>query len=222
MAQEIFEARWLALQALRAQGHMELEDFMGRGEPIEALEEAGLLEVRDLADAWQRYGKRVPTRQGERYLIHDAAQHIIVVRRNQLGALSEALRNLRDLPSAPLNDQATAARVQRIEQQMQRTHDSWALVRLQELLRWVRKGYMDLEQFQEVHGIGTDELLDNWICERYERDGRNGHAQLVPLLEGMRFLKRVDAWDIVLLKPGMEPLLLEYCRKMRPQRRANG
>jgi hypothetical protein len=221
MGREIFEARWNCLQGLRAQGHMDLEDYMGAGESLIPLMEAGLLTERDLQDEWQRYQKMVPTVQGERYFIHDKAHHVIVVRRTQLGALSEALRAHRGVPVPAVAALPVTERLQRVDAQLATANDTWSLVRFQELRRWIQKGYMDLEHFREQHKVTEEMLLRSWICERRERSGRHGTIQLVPMLDGMIYLKRVDAWEMVLVKPGMEEQLLAHCTPGRTQHRVS-
>lgn len=220
MGQEIFEARWNSLSALRAIGHMELEDFMGVGEDLAPLVDAGLLVFRDLADEWQRYGKLVPTQQGERFLVHDAHNHLIMVKRTQLGALSEMLRRYRGEPAPVANPIPVMERLQRVDRQLAQAHDTWSLVRLQEMRRWVQKGYMDLDHFKEMYHITDERLISSWTCEKREKPGRHG-SPLVPMLDGMLYLKRVDAWDLVLVKPGMEEALVDHCLPGMPGQASN-
>ncbi len=223
MGREIFEARWACLQGLRSQGHMNLEDFMGWGESLVPLVETGLMRENDLDDEWQRYGKLFPTAQGERYLIHDRLHHVIVVRRTQMGALSEVLRSHRGQDALPLTALPVTERLQRVDAQLALAGDTWSLVRFQEMRRWVQKGYMDLDHFRELYKVSEDTLLRTWLCERRERPGRHGSAQLVPMLDGMAYLKRVDAWEMVLVKPGMEEALFAHCTPGRTaQRVSNG
>lgn len=197
---------------------MDLEDFMGWGESLVPLVETGLMRETDLSDEWQRYGKLFPTAQGERYLIHDRSHHVIVVRRTQLGALSELLRAHRGQPVPSLASLPVSERLQRVDAQLATANDTWSMVRFQEMRRWLQKGYMDLDHFRELYQVTEDMLLRTWVCERRERPGRHGSVQLAPMLDGMMYLKRVDAWEMVLVKPGQEEALLAHCAPGRNNR----
>jgi hypothetical protein len=214
MSAAVFDARWNRLQKLRDLGYEELTDFLGRRGGLGSLVRLGLLRKREEGAVFQRYHGYVPTEAGEEFLLHVMERELVLVKPEKSATLFLHL-DKDPYPNAPFKDtyaEPTLAQFQAVEQlKLESGRDLWKLQRAEELHTYLLKGYMDLRAFTKRTGAGEGMLLRAGLCAgREERThDRSLHLQVTPA--GEPYLLEVDAFGLLLVRPGMELPLFAQC-----------
>lgn len=156
-------------------------------------------------DAYEGYR---PTHVGLTYLLHEDEHHLIMVRPAKVAEVNERLMTYTQA-------QAEGALVNLAYEFAQAEARGWsaqgddlpgaeeAVARLQ------RRGYVLLQDFQQRHGIGTDELIVSGVLRYLEHRsaGRLPNMDVGP--KAKHCLMCSTRWQRLFVRPDMESTLLE-------------
>lgn len=220
MSAAVFELRWNRLLDLRASGHEELVDFLGRHASIAPLVRMGLLRRREAGTEFQRYNGYVPTRKGLKFLAHVPEEELILVRPEKSASLFLELQN-DPMPKAPFKDtfaEATSAQFEAVmEQKANAGRDLWRVQRAEQLWNCLVDGYMDIRSFTKRHGAGEGSLLRLGLCKPRVVKPHERALEIQVTDEGAPYLEELENYGILLVKPGMELPLFELCEPAKSE-----
>lgn len=212
MSAQVFEARWSRIQRSREQGYEELSDFLGRHASMGPLVRCGLLRKREEWSEFQRYHGYVPTEKGDPFLLYIPDKELVLVRPGKSAPLFLELKN-DPAPNAPFKEtyaEPTQAQFMAVEEmRVNAGRDGWRVKRAEILRQHLMQGYMDLRAFTKRTGAGEGGLLREGLVKPKNERTSDEHLSYVVTKEGGRFLTPVDAFDLLLVAPGMELPLLE-------------
>jgi hypothetical protein len=214
MSVAMFEMRWNRLQHLRATGHEELCDFLGRRVGLGPLVRLGLLRRREANDEFQRYNGYVPSKKGEEYLLYAKEEELILVRPEKSASLF-LLMESDPLPKAFFKEtfaEPTAAQFMAVEEARANAgRDIWRIQRADHLRSKLLDGYMDMRAFTQRHGAGDGALLRLGLCRPRPERPHDRALDIEVTAEGAVYLEEVENHGILLVKPGMELPLFALC-----------
>ena len=211
MSAQVFEARWSRIQRSREQGYEELSDFLGRHASLGPLVRCGLVRKREEWSEFQRYHGYVPTEKGESFLLYIPDKELVLVRPGKSAPLFLELKN-DPAPQAPFKEtyaEPTQAQFMAVEEmRMNAGRDNWRVKRADVLRQYLMQGYMDIRSFTKRTGVGEGGLLREGLVKPRPDRINDQHLNYEITKEGTSFLTPVDAYDLLLISPGMElPLL---------------
>jgi hypothetical protein len=220
MSAAIFELRWNRLLDLRASGHEELVDFLGRHASLGPLVRLGLLRRRENASEFQRYNGYVPTRKGLKFMDHVPEEELILVRPEKSASLFLALQG-DPLPKAPFKEtfaEPTASQYEAaMEQKANAGRDVWRVQRAEYLWNAISDGYMDIRCFTMRHGAGEGSLLRLGLCKPRVVKPHERALEIQVTAEGAPYLEEVQNFGLLLVKPGMELPLYCLCEPAKSE-----
>ncbi|HNU55266.1 MAG TPA: hypothetical protein PKN30_01660 [Flavobacteriales bacterium] len=211
MSAQVFEARWSRIQRSREQGYEELSDFLGRHASLGPLVRCGLVRKREEWSEFQRYYGYVPTEKGESYLLYIPDKELVLVRPGKSAPLFLELKN-DPAPQAPFKEtyaEPTQAQFMAVEEmRMNAGRDGWRVKRADVLRQYLMQGFMDIRSFTKRTGVGEGGLLREGLIKPRPERINDQHLNYEITKEGAAYLTPVDAFDLLLIAPGMElPLL---------------
>lgn len=214
MSAAMFEMRWNRLQDLRANGHEELGDFLGRRASLGPLVRLGLLRRREMNVEYQRYNGHVPSARGEEFLFHAKEEELILVRPEKSASLFLLLQS-DPMPRAPFKEtfaEPTASQFMAMEEARANAgRDVWRVQRADELKARLMNGYMDMRVFTQRHGAGDGALLRLGLVRPRPERPHDRAIELEVTEEGANYLEEVMNYGLLLVKPGMELPLFALC-----------
>lgn len=220
MSAAVFEMRWNRLLDLRASGHEELTDFLGRHSSLGPLVRLGLLRRRESGSEFQRYNGYVPTRKGLQFLIHAPEEELILVRPEKSASLFLELQN-DPMPKALFKEtfaEPTSPQLKDVmEQKANAGRDVWRVQRAEFLWNAVIEGFMDMRCFTKRHGAGDGSLLRLGLCKPRVNKPHERALEIQVTAEGAPYLEEVINFGLLLVKPGMELPLFELCEPARAE-----
>ena len=207
MSALVFEARWHRIQRSREQGYEELQDFMGRYASLGPLVRCGLLRKREEWSEFQRYYGYIPTEKGEQYLLYIPDKELVLVRPGKSAPLFLELKN-DPAPNAPFKEtyaEPTQAQIMALEEMRANAgRDTWRIKRADLLRQHVMIGYMDIRSFTKRTGVGDGGLLREGLVKPRAERANDQLLSVEVTKEGFEFLTPLDAYDLLLVNPGME------------------
>ena len=207
MSALVFEARWHRIQRSREQGYEELQDFMGRYASLGPLVRCGLLRKREEWSEFQRYYGYIPTEKGEQYLLYIPDKELVLVRPGKSAPLFLELKN-DPAPNAPFKEtyaEPTQAQIMALEEmRVNAGRDTWRIKRADLLRQHVMMGYMDIRSFTKRTGVGDGGLLREGLVKPRAERANDQLLSVEVTKEGFEFLTPLDAYDLLLVNPGME------------------
>lgn len=207
MSALVFEARWHRIQRSREQGYEELQDFMGRYASLGPLVRCGLLRKREEWSEFQRYYGYIPTEKGEQYLLYIPDKELVLVRPGKSAPLFLELKN-DPAPNAPFKEtyaEPTQAQIMALEEMRANAgRDTWRIKRADLLRQHVMMGYMDIRSFTKRTGVGDGGLLREGLVKPRAERANDQLLSVEVTKEGAEFLTPLDAYDLLLVNPGME------------------
>lgn len=207
MSALVFEARWHRIQRSREQGYEELQDFMGRYASLGPLVRCGLLRKREEWSEFQRYYGYIPTEKGEQYLLYIPDKELVLVRPGKSAPLFLELKN-DPAPNAPFKEtyaEPTQAQIMALEEMRANAgRDTWRIKRADLLRQHVMMGYMDIRSFTKRTGVGDGGLLREGLVKPRAERANDQLLSVEVTKEGFEFLTPLDAYDLLLVNPGME------------------
>ena len=160
-----------------------------------------------------------PTKEGEKYFIHEEAFHLILVRKGKVDELQE--RSCKELASAT---EVAAANVG-LELQMATANGfhvempdpKFIEQQIQVELRYMKRGFMRLDTFLECHELSTHKLIVAGVLRYLDRRGPAKDAIIVVGDKAKSMLMLSTRWQMIMVKPGMVDKLLALCQvELRP------
>ena len=212
MGSAAFEARYMLLQELRKQGHMELSDFLGSYE-IGPLQEMGLLEHTGHDHPLERYGGCMPTPSGAHYLLYDYLHQLIMVKQD----LAEELHAFMMFEAQPLWLPTGVGNNISFSWSGHPAYDP-ANKQRNELERLLASGHVPLDEVWNVHRIDTLQLIAARLCEYRLKEGNTIVYSLQPTEKGAEYLYGPPALGRLFLKPGMGTALFKACLRDSEER----
>ena len=207
MSALVFEARWHRIQRSREQGYEELQDFMGRYASLGPLVRCGLLRKREEWSEFQRYYGYIPTEKGEQYLLYIPDKELVLVRPGKSAPLFLELKK-DPAPNAPFKEtyaEPTQAQIMALEEMRANAgRDTWRIKRADLLRQHVMIGYMDIRSFTKRTGVGDGGLLREGLVKPRAERANDQLLSVEVTKEGFEFLTPLDAYDLLLVNPGME------------------
>ncbi len=207
MSALVFEARWHRIQRSREQGYEELQDFIGRYASLGPLVRCGLLRKREEWSEFQRYYGYIPTEKGEQYLLYIPDKELVLVRPGKSAPLFLELKN-DPAPNAPFKEtyaEPTQAQIMALEEMRANAgRDTWRIKRADLLRQHVMMGYMDIRSFTKRTGVGDGGLLREGLVKPRAERANDQLLSVEVTKEGFEFLTPLDAYDLLLVNPGME------------------
>jgi hypothetical protein len=220
MSAAVFEMRWNRLRDLRASGHEELVDYLGRHASLGPLVRLGLLRRRESNTEFQRYNGYVPTRKGLKFLVHVPEEELIMVSPEKSASLFLELQN-DPRPKAAFKEtfaEPTLSQFEAVmEQKANAGRDIWRVQRADSLWNKITEGYMDIRSFTKRHGAGDGSLLRLGLCKPRVVKPHERALDIQVTEEGEPFLEEVINFGLLLVKPGMELPLFERCEPARAE-----
>ncbi len=208
------------MQDLRAIGHEELMDFVGRHASLGPLVRLGLLRRKESDTEFQRYNGYVPTRKGLKFLIHVPEEELILVRPEKSASLFLELQN-DPLPKAAFKPTFAEPTMQQLEAVMDQKanagRDVWRVQRAEYLWNAITDGYMDIRMFTKRHGTGEGALLRLGFCKHRVPKPHERALEIQVTDEGAPYLEEVVNFGLMLVRPGMELPLFERCEPERSE-----
>jgi len=212
MSSQAFEDRYVLLQDLRKQGHVELSDFLGSYD-VAPLRELGLLEPSGHQHPFERYGGLMPSTAGSFYLQYDYLRQVIVVKNDQAEDLHAYLMfNAQPLWLPTGNDNGTS-----FSWAGHHTYDP-AIKDRHEMERLLSSGYLALDEVWNVHRIDILQMIAARLCEYRLKDTDGLVYTLQPTEKGDEYLYGAPALGQLLLKPGMGAELFKACLRDSEER----
>lgn len=207
MSALVFEARWHRIQRSREQGFEELSDFMGRYASFGPLVRCGLLRKREEWNEFQRYHGYVPTEKGDAYLLYIPEKELVLVRPGKSAPLFLELKN-DPAPNAPFKEtyaEPTKAQFAVVEEMKANAgRDAWRMKRADLLRQHLMAGFMDMRSFTKRTGIGDGGILREGLAKPRTERAAEQLLSLEVTKEGGAFFTALDAFDLLLVNPGME------------------
>lgn len=214
MSASVFETRWKRLAEWRGRGFVELEEHLGMPPDLGPLVRCGLLVKR--GSPWlpfQRYHGYVPTRRGERILVHDRAHELIVLSTDKVADLIEALA-ADPMPGAPFHPGFCVVEhlnTLALREPRRPLHVSAPVgmlmggrtdrAHLKE--QYLEEGYEDFEQFRIDHVLRDRALLASGLCREHDPEHDLHGIAFVPQGDGLRYFTLLKEHDLLLVNPGM-------------------
>lgn len=207
MSSAVFDIRWNRILRAREQGQEELDDFLGPRADRGPLVRLGLIRRREVNGEFQRYHGYVPTPKGSEYLLHIPEKELILVRQQRGAALMAELRKdpasdavFKPTYAEPTHDQFELVRQMR----EQAGRDVWRVQRADHLRDRLMEGFMDFRSFTKRTGIGDGGILREGLAKPRTERAAEQLLSLEVTKEGGAFFTALDAFDLLLVNPGME------------------
>ncbi|MEO8067780.1 MAG: hypothetical protein ABI599_08825 [Flavobacteriales bacterium] len=212
MGSAAFERRWDHIQELRAQGHVELCDFLGSPD-VTPLVELELLEGTGTEHPYGRYQDCMPTLSGKRYFAYHFLRQVITLK----PGLAEELHALLMLKAQPLWLPTSGGVGNGFSWTGHPNYDPQVKKR-DEFERLLLSGYLPMDEVWNVHRIDTDQLITARLCEYRLVDGDGIVYALQPTERGGEYLCGPPALGQLFLKPGMGTDLFKACLRDSEER----
>lgn len=184
-----------------------MQDFMGRYASLGPLVRCGLLRKREEWSEFQRYYGYIPTEKGEQYLLYIPDKELVLVRPGKSAPLFLELKN-DPAPNAPFKEtyaEPTQAQIMALEEMRANAgRDTWRIKRADLLRQHVMMGYMDIRSFTKRTGVGDGGLLREGLVKPRAERANDQLLSVEVTKEGFEFLTPLDAYDLLLVNPGME------------------
>lgn len=172
----------------------------------------GWMERHEPVDPLDDYDGYRPTKEGSIHLIHDEKYHLILIKKEHVEAVHNRVLGAANV----MLDAAMASHMFKVRSMRERgwrpDENAKELPGFEAALaRHIRRGYMPLERFQDLYGIGHDQLIVAGVLRYLEHRDPEKIPNIDVGHKARHCLMCSTRWQTFFVRPGMEDELLGLC-----------